>query len=316
MNNLGNSNESKGSSVESLVRLLVTTTYSRINLHSSRIANEPMELGKFTNLREKFKEMLYMEERKYPEEKQKYESLRNIVDKFFSYITNKKVVDGIQNGKISKKDLENNFLSEITYKAKRKYNMQDLYRTDLIASIYRNGSEKNVIMSFKDNGQEHVYKDNYGTSYRLTDIGSIAYEEWSGIKSDLSIYQLIKENTNGTTSKDLICTKVNIPEMDNPNYKKAVLEELFSHENIHKSNVGIYIGQIVKRKPTDNNDLVNTEKQTTNEYTYRVSSEYVLEYDSTELSAVIEAIKKFINHDKMNQPESRPHNRNNEQNSR
>ena len=282
-------NEGRGSTVESLVRLLVTTCYSRINLS---------EANKLDNLKKQFKEMLSMEESKYQTEHQKYDYLRNVIDLFFDYITEERIVAQIKNGKLSKKDLESNFLADIMSVPKRKFDMKDLYRTDLIASVGKNSSTKNVRMSFKNNGQEHMYIDNNGRSYKLTDIGSIVYEEWGGIKSDLTIYQLEKKLLNGETSKDLICTRIIISEMENPKYKKAVLEELFSDDNIHKSNVGIYIGQIQKRIQSSNKELPHTETQTTNEYTYRIDDEYVLEYDATELSAVVEAIKQIVNQDR------------------
>ncbi len=283
--------KNRGSTAESLVRLLVTTCYSRIILSDA---------SKLDKLRKQFKEMLSMEESKYQGEKEKYDNLRNIVDSFFNYITDDRVVAQVKSGKLSKKNLETNFLADIMSVPKRKFDMKDLYRSDLIASVGKNSNTKNVKMSFKSNGQEHIYTDTNGKHYKLTDIGSILYEEWGGIKSDLSIYQLEKEKSNGEVSKDLICTRIIISEMGNPKYRKAVLEELFSEENIHKSNAGIYIGQIQKRKQSSDKDLPHTETQTTNEYTYRIDDEYVLEYDATELSAVVEAIKQVINQDKEN----------------
>ena len=279
----------RGSTAESLVRLLVTTCYSRIILSDA---------SKLDKLRKQFKEMISMEESKYQGEKEKYDNLRNIVDSFFNYITDDRVVAQVKSGKLRKKNLETNFLADIMSVPKRKFDMKDLYRTDLIASVGKNSSTKNVRMSFKNNGQEHMYIDNNGRSYKLTDIGSIVYEEWGGIKSDLTIYQLEKKLLNGETSKDLICTRIIISEMENPKYKKAVLEELLSENNIHKSNAGIYVGQILKRKQSNNKDLPHTEHQTTNEYTYRIDDEYVLEYDATELSAVVEAIKQIVNQDR------------------
>ena len=281
----------RGSTAESLVRLLVTTCYSRIILSDA---------SKLDKLRKQFKEMISMEESKYQGEKEKYDNLRNIVDSFFNYITDDRVVAQVKSGKLSKKNLETNFLADIMSVPKRKFDMKDLYRSDLIASVGKNSNTKNVKMSFKSNGQEHIYTDTNGKHYKLTDIGSILYEEWGGIKSDLSIYQKKKKKSNGEVSKDLICTRIIISEMGNPKYRKAVLEELFSEENIHKSNAGIYIGQIQKRKQSSDKDLPHTETQTTNEYTYRIDDEYVLEYDATELSAVVEAIKQVINQDKEN----------------
>ena len=288
-NEANNAGKNNGSTTESLVRLLVTTCYSRINL------SDATKLG---TLRKQFKEMLSMEERKYQGQQEKYNNLRNVIDLFFDYITDDRVVAQVRSGKLTKKSLETNFLADIMSVPKRKFDMKDLYRTDLIASVGKNSSTKNVRISFKNNGQEHIYTDNNGRSYKLTDIGSIVYEEWGGIKSDLTIYQLEKKLLNGETSKDLICTRIIISEMENPKYKKAVLEELLSEDNIHKSNAGIYVGQILKRKQSNNKDLPHTEHQTTNEYTYRIDDEYVLEYDATELSAVVEAIKQIVNQDR------------------
>lgn len=288
-NEANNAGKNNGSTTESLVRLLVTTCYSRINL------SDATKLG---TLRKQFKDMLSMEERKYQGQQEKYNNLRNVIDLFFDYITDDRVVAQVRSGKLTKKSLETNFLADIMSVPKRKFDMKDLYRTDLIASVGKNSSTKNVRMSFKNNGQEHIYIDNNGRSYKLTDIGNIVYEEWGGIKSDLTIYQLEKKLLNGETSKDLICTRIIISEMENPKYKKAVLEELLSENNIHKSNAGIYVGQILKRKQSNNKDLPHTEHQTTNEYTYRIDDEYVLEYDATELSAVVEAIKQIVNQDR------------------
>ena len=203
--------KNRGSTAESLVRLLVTTCYSRIILSDA---------SKLDKLRKQFKEMISMEESKYQGEKEKYDNLRNIVDSFFNYITDDRVVAQVKSGKLSKKNLETNFLADIMSVPKRKFDMKDLYRSDLIASVGKNSNTKNVKMSFKSNGQEHIYTDTNGKHYKLTDIGSILYEEWGGIKSDLSIYQLEKEKSNGEVSKDLICTRIIISEMGILNIEK------------------------------------------------------------------------------------------------
>ena len=69
--------KNSGSTTESLVRLLVTTCYSRINLSGA---------NKFESLRNQFKEMLSLEERKYQGQQEKYNNLRNAIDLFFDYI--------------------------------------------------------------------------------------------------------------------------------------------------------------------------------------------------------------------------------------
>lgn len=281
--------KSKGSTVKGLVGFLITTCFSRLN-------NQNHE--KIEAYRGKIKEMLNMEERQHRGEEQRYNYLRDTVDSFFDYVESEEITRKIQNGKLSKAELENSFLEDIMNIPKRKYDMRDLYNPELISSYREDPSLKKVKVLLRNDGPQHVYIDDNGRRVILTDVGSVAYEEWGGIRADLSMYQLQKERPNGTFTQNIVCTKVIIPDMEEQGYRDAVLKELFSDENISKANASSYIGQISRRKKSNSTDLPRTERQTASEYTYRIDDNYVLEYDATELTAVVEAVRQYSRGDR------------------
>lgn len=278
-----------GSTLKNLVSFMITTCFSRINTLNS---------GKSEQLRDSIKTMLSIEEERYKGQRERYDDLRNTVDLFFSYISQEKVTNLIKSGTISKIDFEEKFLSTVMGIPKRKYDMQDLYRPDLLASVSRGDSRKKVRVLLSNKAPAYTYEDDEGRTIIITDVGSIAYEEWGGLKSDISMYMIQKNREDGTFSNDLICSKIIIPEMEDFRYRRAVLGELLSDENISRSNVGGYIGQISRRKKSDQRDLPRTERQSTDEYTYRIDDEYVLEYDATELTAVVEAVRQYGNQER------------------
>ena len=75
--------------------------------------------------------------------------------------------------------------------------------------------------------------------------------------------------------------------MDNPEYKYAVLSELLSYNNIELSNSEGYIGEI-RNVPNDSEKFeVESERENSRNYEYRVNDKYMLVYDSTDLDAVM-----------------------------
>lgn len=287
MNNLEKTEnrDNKGSSVKGLVGFMITTCFSRLAQSS--------DMRKIELYREKIKEMLDMEERQHRGEEERYSYLKDMVDSFFDYVENEEVLADIKSGRLGKSDLQDRFLEDIMNIPKRKYDMRDLYREELISSNRNNPDLKNVRVLLRNDGIEHIFMGDNGRRVLLTDVGTIAYEEWGGMKADLSLYQLQKERPNGVFTHDIICTRVIIPEMENPDYRNAVLKELFSDKNIKYSNASSYIGQISRIPKHDRSDLPRTERQDTFRYTYRVDDNYVLEYDATELTAVVEAVRQY-----------------------
>lgn len=281
--------KAKGSTVKGLVGFLITTCFSRLN-------NQNHE--KVEAYRGKIKEMLNMEERQHRGEEQRYNYLRDTVDSFFDYVESEEITRKVQSGKLSKAELEDGFLEDIMNIPKRKYDMRDLYSPGLISSYRENPNFKKVRVLLRNDGSQQVYIDDDGRRIILTDVGTVEYEEWGGMRADLSMYQLQKERPNGAFTQNIVCTKVIIPDMEEPGYRDAVLKELFSDENISKSNVSSYIGQISRRKKSNSSDLPRTERQTASEYTYRIDNNYVLEYDATELTAVVEAVRQYSRGDR------------------
>lgn len=287
MNNLGKAEnrENKGSSVKGLIAFMVTTCFSRLA--------QLRDMRKIELYREKIKEMLDMEQRQHRGEEERYSYLKDTVDSFFDYVESDEVLADIRAGKLGKPDLQDRFLEDIMNIPKRKYDMRDLYKQELISSSRNNPELKNVRVLLQNNGIEHVFVDENGRRVLLTYVGAIDYEEWGGMRADLSLYQLQKEGPNGEFTHDIVCTRVVIPEMENPDYRNAVLKELFSDENIKNANASSYIGQISKVPKQDKSDLPRTERQDSFRYTYRIDDNYVLEYDATELTAVIEAVRQY-----------------------
>lgn len=285
-----NNNEKRGMTPRSLVKFMIATCFSRIS---------SLDFSKIERMKEPFKIMLANERKNHPGEDDKYDKLDEIADGFFEYIKDPDIVEQIISKKLSKTKLEELVLMNVANIPKRKYDMSDLYRQDLIASSsYEPSRRKSKVISQK-RGQTYEYIDDNGRRVLITDVGKIGYEEWSGIQAGLSIYQIQKEQENGSFSSDLVCSSIAISDMDNLKYRKAVLNELLSDENIHNAKVGPYIGRISKEKKHDPHDLPHTEKQNANGYYYRIDDEYILEYDSTELTAVIEAVRNNYNRKKM-----------------
>ena len=74
--------------------------------------------------------------------------------------------------------------------------------------------------------------------------------------------------------------------MDDVQYRDAVLEELLSDDNILLSNCNGYIGEIEldpKEKEPEEQQL-----ETSTRFKYRIDNKYIISYNSTPLTAVIE----------------------------
>lgn len=280
---MGNIGRKDGSTPESLINFIITTCYSRI---------ASSDLVKLENLRQSLKHMLSMERKSHPGKDSVYDELDQLLDKFFEYLRKPKLLEDISKGKISRSELEEKVLAEVANIPKRKYDMSDLYSKGLIASSKTAQNEGKVVLSGKK-GITYEYYDKDDRFVSITDVGKVSYQEWNGMKSDLSVYLIQKQNEDGTLSQNLACTNIIIPMMDNSKYREAVLDELLSDDNIKKSNAGSYLGKIERRRKADAYDVPHSERQSVNEYSYRIDDEYVLVYDATELSAVIEAIRKY-----------------------
>lgn len=268
---------------KSLISFMIATSFKRI-MNS--------DLVKLENLKQSFKQMLAVERKKHPGKDEMYDELDKLLDDFFEYIKDPTLMKEISEGKISKNELEEKALAEVANIPKRKYDMSDLYRSGLIAPSLSDTDERQVILNGRK-GETYAYYDKLSRPIYITDVGKVVYREWNGIAAEIYVYLIQKQKEDGNLSQDLVCSNISIPMMEDPEYREAVLEELLSDDNIKKSNAGAYIGQIDRRKKANSMDKLHAERQNANEYSYRINDKYVLVYDATELSAVIEVIKKY-----------------------
>ena len=101
------------------------------------------------------------------------------------------------------------------------------------------------------------------------------------------MYKVQKEQENGEFSEDYVYSNILIANMDEPEYREAVLDELLSDNNIGLSNSGGYVGEIALEPREGKDDKLYTEKQKDGRYTYRVSENYVLAYEEEAVTAAI-----------------------------
>lgn len=282
----GSENKQKGMTPRKMVSFMVNTCFARI---------KTLDFERAESFRKPFKQMLTNEKKSYPGQDEKYDKLIELVDNFFEYIHEPEIMDLIKNDKLTRDKLEELVLTNVAHLPKRKYDMRDLYRRDLIAVSSNNPNIRKSSVAKTDNGPTYEYTDSNNRKVLITDVGQIGYEEWSGIHARLSLYLIQKQQEDGHYSGNLVCSSIAISDMDKPEYREAVLGELLSDENIHNAKVGPYIGRITREHKQDDKDLPHTERQDANGYTYRINSEYVLEYDATELSAVVEAVRNSNN---------------------
>lgn len=168
----------------------------------------------------------------------------------------------------------------------RKYNMSDRFDASMIASQDRDCKRKKVKYVAKK-GEEYVYTDLEGGKVSIQEIGRLYYEAWNGLKSAISKYRVIKQVSEGALQTDEIFSNIRIFEMQNPEYREAVLQELLSENNIKLSKTGGYVGEIVDTPTNDPSFKIGCEKTISTDYFYRVNQNYTLTYQSEEIAATM-----------------------------
>ena len=274
--------EKRTTTPESLTKAMCSALY---NFYSSKKTPDFL-----SRLKEYFKKMLENEHKNNPGHDVEYNHLYNLVDEFFRYIEEQKLPEKITNGKTSQAEFEENALMEIASIPKRKYDMRDLNNPDLIMNANTPQREKNISIK-KSKGVAYKGIDKNGNIIIITEMGEILYQDWRNATSYLHVYN-VEKHSDGVISNDLVCSEIIIQNMYDPKYREAVLEELLSQDNIQKSNVGSYIGRIVRREKESEKDIRHSERQDNEEYSYRINDEYVLVYDATEVSAIV-ALQKY-----------------------
>lgn len=82
--------------------------------------------------------------------------------------------------------------------------------------------------------------------------GKLTYYDPVGVREYISCYEIIKEKM-GQSSVTEVFTNISIPELNEPEYARAVAEFLLSDENLSEHNYGGYIGEIEKASVASKN---------------------------------------------------------------
>lgn len=219
-----------------------------------------------------------------------FERLTEILENMYNLINDEIIIKDIKSGKLKKQDFFRLYSEKIFGDNKREYNMRDLYSNNFIAKDKFNNLKSKVVFKKIKNDLicENEFKNSNGKSTRIFPLGDLIYEEFNGIVSNITKYRIQREINPGYFKEDIVYSSIIIPLMEiDEEYKKAVLEELLSENNIRLSNCNGYIGEIDKIPEKEQSNNVNGEKKTFNGYTYKVNAKYELFYDSAAVSAVV-----------------------------
>ena len=227
------------------------------------------------------------DERKNPGQEKKYNRLHQIATSFYNLISNPDIIDEIKNTDIKDQEFVDKYKEQILGDKKRQYDMSSLYDSSSIASTHDRKKRKEA---FVPSGEkiEFEFLDENNNAVRVIKLGDMMYEEWNGTRTNMSMYRVQREIEKGQFLENLVYTNIIIPKMSEPEYRKAVLNELLSTNNINLSNCGGYIGEILESPKHDENELNYTERRTATNYQYRLSDKYILDYDATAVTAAID----------------------------
>ena len=124
--------EGKSDDVKKLMKLMFTMYVGKIKSGSQTDLNDNYALLLTT---------LENQEKIEPENKETYDKMRQVINSFHNLVTKPDIVDEIKETGIKEEDFVRKYKEEIFGEPKRKYDMNDLYRDDLI-SRYKNDKRR------------------------------------------------------------------------------------------------------------------------------------------------------------------------------
>lgn len=226
------------------------------------------------------------DKKKYPDQVEKYEKLEEIIKSFYKLLSDPAVIAEIRETKIKDQEFIDKYKEEILGDNKRQYDMSSLYESSLIGSSSDGKKRKEAFVPSKEK-IEFEFLDDKNNAVRLIKLGDLLYEEWNGTRANISMYRIQREVAKGQFLESLVYTNIVIPKMNEPEYRKAILGELLSSNNINLSNAGGYIGEIIE-SPKQDDELNYTERKTATSYQYRLSDKYILDYDAASVTAAVD----------------------------
>lgn len=227
---------------------------------------------------------------KDPERESYYWGMFDIANRFYEFVSNPKMRDEIIKNDVKMSDFTRLYREEILGDNKRQYDMSKMFKEDYIAKAQdkKTGELRRKVLYMAKTCTPHKYADKRGNEITIEEIGKLYMEEWNGIKSDITRYRIQKLISENQYMIYEVFSNIRICDMENPEYREAVLQELLSDNNMTLANAGGYIGEIVKT-PKELEGVKIGEETTTkvNSYYYKIGNEYSLEYNPTDLSAVM-----------------------------
>lgn len=285
--------ENKSNDIKKLLQFLFTMYAGKIRSGSGTDLNDNYAwlLATLANQEKASQEKL--EERIQDEKTKDYDKIREIIGNFHQLMSRPDIVKELRESNIRDEDFARKYKEEIFGEPTREYDMSYLKRDSIISE---DGNEhKKEYITPNDKPQEIEYTDSKGKTIKIANIGELHYVEWTGIKDEMSMYRVKKENDNGEFSEHYVYSNIIVSNMDEPEYRKAVLDELLSDKNISLSNAGGYIGEISYTPHKEGATVqLYTEDKKPDIYTYRVSPRYALTYTSERVSAAISEPAKDI----------------------
>lgn len=210
-----------------------------------------------------------------------------IIDSFFEIVGQPEVNVAIRTRKLTKEEFIEKYQEKILGDNKRKYSMRDLYSDGLVEKDTVDSFSKKTIFVPAREKIDHSFSDESNETVKITFLGTLYFKEWNGTRASINKYKIQRKNKENDFPEEDVYTDIIMPKMEEPEYRKAVLNELLSYNNIKLSNCGGYIGKIEQapRNVMDNSE--SREVQDSYGYSYRISDKYILHYDATELTAAI-----------------------------
>lgn len=170
---------------------------------------------------------------------------------------------------------------------KRQYDMAKLYSEGQINS-------DSLVFRGVNDGLSKSASDISGTQIQITHTGSLTYATLSVSNESIQKYRIIRQLSESESQEYDVFSYIDLNEFEkNKEYRDAVLNELLSENNIELSNVHGYIGSIVNTSGSNQPLSVGEEsKNIYGFYKYQVSPKYALEFDTQDLSAVVDFSRK------------------------
>lgn len=287
---INNSSKEKNDSkkeftIETLFNAMVETYMGQVKRENFCNGNTSLQIYRLviSTIEKKIKEE--------PEKADYYNKMYEVAQKFFDLMNDPRVRDDIIKSNMKTPEFIKLYKEEILGKYKRQYDMSGLFRETYIKKADNTSQrEMGKKLEYVPNSYKRCcYKDKKGNKVTIEPIGKLYIKYWNGLETHVFKYRIQKQLQGNKYLIDEVYSNISIFDMDDPEYREAVLQELLSDNNISLSNSGGYIGEISEtpEQLKGNNANGEDEKMVVGSYFYKINDRYSLKYDPEDLSSVM-----------------------------